>query len=327
MSWLLRLLVVGVVLVRSASALGESPPSPDKATIVTAVKATLSSEDEVGEPANVGQSFARKSSLATDTGGECVVLFEAGNAMAHFGSGSRASFDLRDDVALHVRLESGTLALSTARGSKAWFLIEFGCGKGDGTAAGGCSGYVLVADGAVSIDADQPRVTLLRGSAHVSILESGVPDSAVVKNGQPDEQLLKRLELAPPDVAAPKEAIARQSLHAQVENIGLKWVDDAEKGDLVPARGQQGSAAATFDTPSRTVAFDQPQSLQAASITSGGPRQSVRAALSPARLLAQSGLPSTALAASRFLDSPFVGTGSGLGVNPAYDIPIKLGGR
>ena len=109
---------------------------------------------------------------------------------------------------------------------------------------------------------------------------------------------------------------------------GNRWLEDAEKGDFTPVRGAaRGAPQPLAPELEPELAFDQPRPV----IATSAPRLAVtalRTTLSPAQTLAESDVPATAVAGSRFRRTRIIGPGTslsgGIRINPAARSFIEL---
>ncbi|MHC4089504.1 MAG: hypothetical protein ACYSVY_04355 [Planctomycetota bacterium] len=144
---------------------------------------------------------------------------------------------------------------------------------------------------------------------------------------------------APDDASVPR-AISQmnEGLYAFALTKGIQWVEQAEQGDLVPARGavrgvpralaeQVGGGRATFDQPRSVSVVTTPR---VAAAPSGAGFRATPLVENVGVSLIRSGVPTSVVVGQRFLRTRIIGnpgTSGGVRANPQAQQLIRLPGR
>jgi hypothetical protein len=182
-----------------------------------------------------------------------------------------------------------------------------------------------------------------RGEARV--FRGPVPEGALIdESGKPVDRPSVRLPEGhrlvahgPFEPTADEDArvVVPAPLSERVSRFALaqcyRWLQEAEKGDLIPVRGGSRAAPGVLGAQMEpSLAFDQPRPVA----VSSAPRavtSPVRTSMSPAQTLVESGVPGTVIAGQRFRRSRIIGnpatSASGTGaltVNRAAELLVRL---
>ncbi len=197
-------------------------------------------------------------SLETAAKSRATVLFDDFGALLSVGANTRVVLlRSRLDSRLHFRLEAGEVTVWDQGGGSGWTLIALGA----------------------------ERYVLLKGSGRVALpetLEVYEGEGGMYRGAVPDRALVADGKLVdPPQAVAVRKdrAAALEAAFALLAEAGPieanRWVLDAEKGDLVPARalsgGTQGEVVSELSQ--RQSLYDQPKAGAFVAVASGSERR------------------------------------------------------